>query len=146
MQCGQANRGRDHCPGCCNAPKLDTATSTAEVVFSATLRIPGLCFQAEQRQQTAVEQLEQARANVEAFSPETLDLRRFKESPFVAKALRTASHVYVRDDRLGKPGLALKYTVQGAREGLEQHTIITNAICCTFGQLAVMSLSIKRIW
>ena len=41
---------------------------------------------------------------------ESLDLRRFKESPFIAKALRTAEFVYVRDDRLGKPGLAPRYT------------------------------------
>ena len=51
-----------------------------------------------------------ARANVAAFTPETLDLRRFKSSPFVARTLRTAPYVYVRDDRLGKPSLAPKYT------------------------------------
>ena len=45
-----------------------------------------------------------------AFMPKTLDLAKFKASPFVAKVLRTAQYVYVRDDRLGKPSLAAKYT------------------------------------
>ena len=94
-----------------NAPKLDTSTSTAEVVYGTPLRVPGACFQSDQAQRkTATEQLESARANVAAFSPETLDLRRFKVSPFIAGSLRTASHVFVRDDRLGKPSLAAKYT------------------------------------
>ena len=94
-----------------NAPTTDTASSTAEVIFGTPLRIPGLCFQTEQRQQsTAVEQLEQARSNVAAFTPKTLDLKRFKESPFIAKALRMAGHVYVRDNRLGKSSLTAKYT------------------------------------
>ena len=44
------------------------------------------------------------------FCTETLDLRRFKSSPFIAKALRTAAYVFVREDRLGKPALAPKYT------------------------------------
>ena len=92
------------------APKLDTATSTAEVVFGTPLRVPGICFQSEQQQQSPLAQLEMARANVEAFSPATLDLRKFKESPFISKTLRTVEYVYVRDDRLGKPGLAPRYT------------------------------------
>ena len=94
-----------------NAPRTDTATSTAEVVFITPLRIPGLCFQSEQGgRSTAKEQLEQARANVEVFLPKRLDLRRFKESPLLASTLRTAEYVYVWDDTLGKPGLAAKYT------------------------------------
>ena len=94
-----------------NAPRTDTATSTAEVIFGVPLRIPGLCFQTEQRQSsTAAEQLEQARSNVASFTPKTLDLRRFKESPFITKTLRMADHVYVRDDRLGKSSLMAKYT------------------------------------
>ena len=44
---------------------------------------------------SAKEQLEQSRGNVQAFSPAALNLRRFKESPFVAKPLRTAEFVYV---------------------------------------------------
>ena len=56
------------------------------------------------------EQLELARANVRSFLPNTPDLRKFKESPFVAKSLRMASFVYIRDDRLGKPSLAPRYT------------------------------------
>ena len=94
-----------------NAPRLDMATSTAEVMYGATLKVPGACFQAEQgARKSATEQLEAARANVAAFSPEWLDLRRFRASPFIAGSLRTASHVFVRDDRLGKPSLAPRYT------------------------------------
>ena len=47
---------------------------------------------------------------MDKFSPTTLDLQRFKESPFIAKTLRTAKYVFIRDDRLGKPGLAPRYT------------------------------------
>ena len=93
-----------------NAPKSDTSTSTAEVVFGTPLRVPGLCFQDGQSPgRTVKEQLQRANENVRSFSPETLDLRKFKESPFVAKSMRTASYVYVRDDRLGRPSLAPKY-------------------------------------
>ena len=93
-----------------NAPRLDTATSTAEVMYGAPLRVPGACFQAGQEaRKSATEQLEAARANVAAFSPESLDLRRVKASPFIAGSLRTARHVFVRDDRLGKPSLAPRY-------------------------------------
>ena len=91
-----------------NAPKADTASSTAEVVFGTPLRVPCLCFEAEQGR-TSAQQLELARSDVEKFSPESLDLRRFKVSTFIAKALRTAKFVSVRDDRLGKPGLAPRY-------------------------------------
>ena len=94
-----------------NAPKGDSATSTAEVVYGTPLRIPGCCFQSKQGKiRTVKEELEGARSNVANFMPETLDLRQFKESPFVAKALRTTEFVYVRDDRLGKPCLAPRYT------------------------------------
>ena len=93
-----------------NAPRSDSATSTAEVVFGTPLRVPGLCFQTEQaRRKTAAEELESARHNVASFMPTSLDLRRFKDSPFIAKALRTTDFVYIRDDRLGKPSLAPKY-------------------------------------
>ena len=77
--------------GICNAPKIDTAISTVEVVFGAPQWIPGLCFQAEQLQpRSAAAQLDLARANMATFSPESLDLGRFKASPFVTKSLRTA--------------------------------------------------------
>ena len=94
-----------------NAPRTDTATSTAEIMYGTPLRVPGLCFQDEQsRPRSAADQLDLARSNVAAFSPRSLDLRKFKDSPFVAKSLRTAQFVYVRDDRLGKPALAPRYT------------------------------------
>ena len=93
-----------------NAPKLDTGTSTAEVVFGTTLRVPGICFQSEQSSsKSAADQLQLAGANTRKYSLESLDLGWFKASPFVAKSLRTAEYVYVRDDRLGKPSLAPRY-------------------------------------
>ena len=94
-----------------SAPRPDTAASAAEIVFGTPLRIPGLCFQDEQSSpRSAAAQLDLARANVASFTPCSLDLRKFKDSPFVAKTLRTAKFVYVRDDRLGKPALAPRYT------------------------------------
>ena len=97
--------------GLMGAPKLETATSTAEVMFGTMLRVPGLCFQEEQLPtSSAKQQLDIARSNVTVFSPETLDLRRFKSSLFISKALRTARFVFVRDDGLGKPSLAPRYT------------------------------------
>ena len=108
-----------------NAPKLNTATSTAEVVFGTPLCVPGLCFQDEQSpRRSAAKQLELARSNASAFSPESLELRRFRSLQFVAKPLRTADFVYVRDDRLGKPSLApqIHRPLQGKEERLgEQH-------------------------
>ena len=86
-----------------NAPRTDTATSTAEVLYGTPLRVPGQCFQDEQsRPRSAEDQLNLARSNVAAFSPRSLDLRKFNGSPFVAKTLRTARFVYLRDDTLGK--------------------------------------------
>ena len=70
-----------------------------------------MCFRTEQSPpRTAEEQLEWSRVNAAAYTPRALDLTKFKASPFVARSLRTAAYVYVRDDRLGKPGLAPKYT------------------------------------
>ena len=93
-----------------NAPKLDTATSTAEVMFGVPLRILGACFQGEVVHQPSVsEQLRLSRANAAAFTPETLDSRRFKSSPFVPKSLRLEKFIYIRDDRLGKASLVPKY-------------------------------------
>ena len=89
-----------------NSPRLDTATHSilaAEVVFGSR------AFASKTnnlwRQCSTAEQLELARSNVAAFSPESLDLRCFKHSPFITKSLCTAEFVYVRDDRLGKPSL-----------------------------------------
>ena len=96
--------------GLCSAPRPDTAASAAEIVYGTPLRIPGLCFQDEQSSpRSATDQLNLARSNVASFTPRALDLRKFKDSPFVAKTLRTAKYVYVRDDRLGKPTLAPRY-------------------------------------
>ena len=86
-------------------------TSTAEVMYGAPLRVPGMCFQDTQTpRRTVQDQLELARSNAAAFLPSTLDLRKFKEFPFVSKPLRTSQFVFVRDDRLGKPSLAPRYT------------------------------------
>ena len=94
-----------------NAPRLDTSTSTAEIVFGTAQRIPGMCFLSEQaRACSAAEHLALSRSNVEKHSPRALDLTKFKSSPFIMKALRTSNFVYIRDDRLGKPSLAPRYT------------------------------------
>ena len=96
--------------GLSNVPRLDTATSTAEVVFGAPQRVPGMCFQAEQsRPRSAKEQLAWARSNADSHTPRAQDLTKFKTSPFIAKSLRTAEFIFVRDDRLGKPSLAPRY-------------------------------------
>ena len=93
-----------------NAPKLDTSTSAAEVVFGVPLRVPGACFQGDKAHQpSGGEQLHLSRTNAEAFTPDSLDRKRFKSSPFVAKTLRLAKFVFVRDDRLGKTSLAPRY-------------------------------------
>ena len=69
-----------------NAPKTDSATSTAEVVFGTPLRIPGRCFCTQQAGRSkVVKELQMARINVATFMPDSLDLRKFKESPFIAK-------------------------------------------------------------
>ena len=93
-----------------NAPKLDTSTSTAEVVFGVPLRVPGACFRGDREHEpTASEQLQLSRTNASSFTPDGLDSARFKTSPFVAKSLRLAKYVYVRDDRIGKPSLSPRY-------------------------------------
>ena len=103
-----------------NAPKTDSATSMAEVVFGTPLCIPGRCFCTQQAGRSkVVEELQMARSNVVTFMPDSLDLRKFKESPFIAKSLRTADFVFVRDDRLGKPALAPRYTWPLQRIGLD---------------------------
>ena len=108
-----------------NAPKAETATSTAVMVFGTPLRVLGLCFQdAQSPKRLAAEQLELARTNVRDFTPDNLNLRCFKASPFVAKSLRTAAFVYVRDDRFreAEPRTQVYGPVQGRGEGLgEQH-------------------------
>ena len=79
--------------------------------FRGSTAYPSLCFQQEQScQRSATEQLELARTNAAALAPESLDLWRFKSSPFIVKPLCTAKFVYVRDDRLGKSSLAPRYT------------------------------------
>ena len=96
-----------------NAPKLDTATSTAEVMFGFPLPVPGACFPSDVRYQPTVsEQLQLSQANAAAFTPEGLDSRRFRTSPFVPKSLRLAKFVYIRDDRLGKASFTPRYLGQ----------------------------------
>ena len=96
--------------GILNAPRLDTSTSAAEVVFGVPLRVPGACFQGYRMQQSSVtEQLQLSRTNMSSFTLDALDSSRFKISPFVAKSLRLAKFMYIRDDKLGKASLAPKY-------------------------------------
>ena len=93
-----------------NAPKDDTRTSTAEVLYGAVLRIPGMCFPTSLGQTSeAKEQLERARCNTRSFTPAVMNGKKFQQSPFIAKQLKDAAYVYVRDDTLAKPALAPRY-------------------------------------
>ena len=93
-----------------NAPKEETGTSTAEVVFGTALRVPGMCFDQEPSRGTAAEQLKVARANVRQFTPASLNRGKFKSSPFVPKSLRSADYVFVKDSSLAKSALQPRYS------------------------------------
>ena len=97
--------------GLWNAPRSDTATSAAEVVYGTPVRLPGLCFVQDLSPNEQVsKQLQLARHNVEKYTPPRLDRSKFKHSPFIAKGLRRCEFVYVREDQLAKPPLAPRYT------------------------------------
>ena len=93
-----------------NAPRTDTATSPAEVLFGTPLRVPDLCFKQElvPTADTA-RQLQLARENVANYLPPRLDGRKFRHSPFIPKDLRKCDFVFVRTDTLAKPPLAPRY-------------------------------------
>ena len=94
-----------------NAPRSDTATLAAEVMYGTPLRVPGLCFKQELVSlDTATRQLQLARENVARYLPPQLDRKKFRHSPFVAKGLRECELVYVRNDSLAKPSLAPRYS------------------------------------
>ena len=92
-----------------NAPRTDSAASTAEVVFGTPLQIPGLCFQDEHSQRrTAAEQLDLARSSVAAFSPENIRLKEVQVVSFCRQSIAYSG--VTGGDRLGKPGLTPRYT------------------------------------
>ena len=94
-----------------NAPRTDTVTSVAEVLYGVPVRVPGLCFEQEVTQTAAAtRQLQLARDNVANYLPPGLDYRKFKQSPFVAADLKKCEFVYLRDDTLAKPPLAPRYS------------------------------------
>ena len=67
-----------------------------------------MCFASDNAIQPA-EELKLARANVRDFTPKVLDRAKFLHTPFVAKSLRTAKFVFVRDDTLAKRPLKPRY-------------------------------------
>ena len=71
-----------------NAPRVESATSAAEVLYGTTLRVPGLCFhQSATQEASEARQLQLARDNVSKYLPVRLDTRKFKHSPFVQRDL-----------------------------------------------------------
>lgn len=90
------------------APRQDTNSSPAEVMFGVPLRVPGMCFRSDEVIEPR-EELELARANVRDFTPRVLDRAKFRESPFIGKSLRLAEYVFVRDDTLAKRPLVARY-------------------------------------
>ena len=94
-----------------NAPRSNTATSAAEVLYGTPVRIPGLCFRQEVPTAAPItRQLQLARENISNYQPPHLDPKKFKYSPFVAADLRKCDFVYLRDDTLAKLPLAPRYT------------------------------------
>ena len=111
-----------------NVPRTDTASSVAEIVFGMPLCVPGLCFREEQsRQQSAADHLNLARANAAAFTPRSLDLHKFKDSPFVPKnppdgqlCVRAG-----RQTRKTKPRPQIRRPLRGKGETLgQQHVCV----------------------
>ena len=93
-----------------NAPRSDTATSAAEVIYGTPLRVPGLCFRQEtETSDSAARQLQLARDNVAQYLPPDLNTKKFRQSPFVAGHLKDSQYVYVREDTLAKPPLGPRY-------------------------------------
>ena len=93
-----------------NAPRSETATSSAEVLYGTVLRVPGMCFRQEvEAEVEESRQLQLARENVAQYLPPRLDDRKFRHSPFIPASLRSCAFVYLREDSLAKPPLAPRY-------------------------------------
>ena len=92
-----------------NAPREDTATSSAEVLYGLPIRIPGMCFSDRGESHTPRQELLAARANVKEFLPRLMDKKKAKYSPFVPQDLKKAEFVYVRNEKLGKSALTPCY-------------------------------------
>ena len=61
-------------------------------------------------QNTAEDQLQLVRANVQRFTPSALDQKKFKTSPFISGSLRQAEYVFVKDSSLAKSTLQPRHT------------------------------------
>ena len=94
-----------------NALRSDTAASAAEVIYSTPLRVPGLCFQQQvAKESTAELQLQKARDKVSKYTPIVLNMKKFKQTPFIPATLRKAKFVFIRDDTLAKKPLVPRYS------------------------------------
>ena len=94
-----------------NAPRTDTATSAAEVLYGTPLRVPGLCFvQDVAPEAPEARQLQLARTNVSKYLPPRLEAGKVRHSLFVAKDMRKCEFVFLRDDSFAKPPLAPRYS------------------------------------
>ena len=92
-----------------NAPKEDTGTSAAEVLYGMPLRVPGACFKDERPGSAPIQELREARANVDRFLPRRMDDSKFKQTPFIPRALNKAEFIYVRDCTKGRNSLSPLY-------------------------------------
>ena len=69
-----------------------------------------MCFPELSSSLSAGEQLELSRANIDAFTPATVNQRKFNQSPFIPPNIRNADYLFIRVDNLAKPVLAQHYT------------------------------------
>ena len=63
---------------------------------------------------TITRQLQLARQNVSSYLLPTLDMKKFRNSPLIAKDLRNCLYIYLHDETLSEPPLS------GSRQGLGQ--------------------------
>ena len=81
-----------------NVPKEDLKTSSAEMLYGQPLQAPGCCLSFDPSENSATEELSQARSHARNFVPQIMNDRKFAGRVFVPRALRDASFVFVRDD------------------------------------------------
>lgn len=109
--CHEPTRWVDHLPtillGLRTAYKEDMGASPAEIVYGATLRIPGEFFEKDDNQRTQEEIINDLRDLMSKIRPTDTAWHTAKPT-FVHKALSTCTHVFVRDDRI-RPSLSHPY-------------------------------------
>ena len=94
-----------------NAPRAETATSAAEILYGTPLIVPGLCLnQGVDSGRSASRDLQLARDNVSTYLPPHLDMSKYRHSPFISSGLRNCEFVYLCNDSLAKPPLASRYS------------------------------------